>query len=298
MAGMLVQHQAYLYATAAAIVFSSASFVFTEYSRKVSSLWMSFFKTLICFLLFSVTTFFFVDWTDVPLPVIFALMASGAVGLGLGDLFLLHAFSHIGPGRTLMLFGFQPLFIGILSWYFLNQSLSGYRFLAILFFVLCLFLFSLEKFKEKGRWEVMGLLAALVGVVCDNMGVLLTRWSFDSVKLLEPTQANFIRCGGALLFYFLMSPVLKPKLVHHYRQLKKWDRSKVILASGAGTFVSLMLYLTAVRIGHLASVAAIGVVGPLFTTTVECIIDRRMPSRYLWMALTSFICGFLILIST
>jgi len=281
--------QAYLYAATAAIVFSSASFVFTEYSRKVSSLWMSFFKTIICFLLFTVTTFLFSEWTSVPLPVVAALMASGAVGLGLGDLFLLHAFSHIGPGRTLMLFGFQPLFIGILSWYFLNQSLSAYRFLAILFFVICLFLFSLEKFKEKGHWEIIGLLAALAGVVCDNTGVLLTRWSFDEVKALAPIQANFIRCGGALLFYLLASPLLKPQLFMHFKRLKTWDRSKVILASGAGTFVSLMLYLTAVRIGHLASVAAIGVVGPLFTTTVECVVDRRFPSVYLWAALGCFL---------
>ncbi|MCC6138325.1 MAG: EamA family transporter, partial [Bdellovibrionaceae bacterium] len=214
----------------------------------------------------------------------------------IGDLFLLHAYARIGPGRTLILFGFQPLFIGISSWYFFGQSLSGYRFLAIFFFALCLFLFSLEKFKSDGRWEVMGLLAALTGVICDNTGVLLTRWSFDEIQNLTPLQANFIRCGGAVLFYIFANPFLKTQLIHNFKKIKTFDRTKVIVASACGTFVSLILYLTAVRIGHLASVAAIGVVGPLFTTTVECIADRKLPNKYLWFALISFICGFTILI--
>lgn len=293
---MSVQHQAYLYAMSAAIVFSSASFIFTQYSKQISALWMSFFKTVVCFVLFSLTTIFVVDWVDVSLPITVALMASGAVGLGLGDLFLLHAYTHIGPGRTLMLFGFQPLFIGLSSWYFFGQGLEGYRFLAIFFFVGCLFLFSLEKFKAKGHWEIWGLLAALTGVICDNIGVLLTRWSFDEAQTMTPLQANFIRCGGGLLFYILANPFLKTKLIHHFKRIKAVDRFKVIAASAAGTFVSLLLYLTAVRIGHLASVAAIGVVGPLFSTIMECVLEKRMPSRYLWVALGCFFCGFFILV--
>lgn len=293
---MPAHQQAYFFAIAAAIVFSSASFVFTEYSRKISPLWMSFFKTIVCVVLFAVSTLLFTDWVDVPWPVVTALMISGAIGLGIGDLFLLSAYSRIGPGRTLILFGFQPLFIGVSSWYFLNQELNGNRLLAILFFVFCLFLFSLEKFKEQGHWEIKGLLAALVGVMCDNTGVILSRWSFDAINDLTPLQANFIRCGGAFIFYLVASPFLKTRLIANYKRLASLDRFKVILASAGGTFVSLLLYLTAVRIGHLASIAALGVIGPLFTMSVECILDRRLPSAYLWLALLSFMGGFWILV--
>lgn len=257
---------------------------------------MSFFKTVVCVVLFAVSTALFVEWVAVPWPVVLALMVSGAIGLGVGDLFLLSAYSRIGPGRTLILFGFQPLFIGVSSWYFFGQDLNGYRLVAIVFFIFCLFLFSLEKFKEHGHWEVMGLLAALIGVICDNSGVVLSRWAFDEVTALTPLQANFIRCGGAFLFYCVANPLLKTRLIYNYQKLASVDRVKVILASAGGTFVSLLLYLTAVRIGHLASIAALGVVGPLFTMTVECIMDRRFPSAYLWFALLSFIGGFAILI--
>lgn len=293
---MSLNHQAYFFAAAAAIVFSTASFVFTDYSRKISSLWMSFFKTVVCCVLFGVSTLLFSKWVDVPMEVVAALMVSGAIGLGLGDLFLLSAYARIGPGRTLMLFGFQPLFIGVASWYVFHQELNAYRLTAIVFFVMCLFLFSLERFKEHGKWEVLGLLAALTGVVCDDMGVLLSRWSFETVKELGPLQANVIRCGGALLFYIIANPFLKTRLIYHFKQLKTIDRTKVILASAGGTFVSLILYLTAIRVGHLASVAAVGVIGPLFTMTVECVLDKRWPSKYLWAALTSFLCGFYLLV--
>jgi drug/metabolite transporter (DMT)-like permease len=293
---MTSQTTAYFYALAASVSFSTASLFFAVYAKNISSLWMNYFKTTICFICLTLSLVFFVKWQAVPISVVGALVVSGILGLGLGDLFLLSAFARMGAGRTLILFGFQPLILGVSSWYLFAQPLSLYKLIAVFFFLICLFLFSLEKFKEEGHWEIKGLIAALLGVMFDNSGILLTRWSFDSAPEMGVVQANFIRASGALLFYFTFNPFLKSGLIQHFKKLTQQQKIVITVASAAGTFVSLVLYLSAVRVAHLASLSAIGVFGPLYSTTLECVIAKKAPSRYLILALFSFLIGFVILL--
>ncbi len=258
---------------------------------------MTYFKTTVCFLSLSLVVVTTVDWQPVSWDVVCALVLSGILGLAIGDLFLLAAYARMGAGRTLILFGFQPLILGVSSWYLFSQPLHSYKLVAVLFFLLCLYLFSLEKFKEQGHWEITGLLAALLGVVLDNSGILLTRWSFDSAPQMGVIQANFIRAGGALFFFITMNPILKSGLIKNFLTLNTKERVSIFTASIFGTIVSLILYLSAVRVAHLASLSAMGVFGPLYSTTLECVIARKPPSRYLIFAMISFIIGFAILLA-
>ena len=196
---MAPHHQAYFYAIGASAVFSAASLLYAHYSKKISSLWMTFFKAVVCFAGMLITVIVMNAWQPLGGPYVAALMLSGLLGLGIGDLFLLQAYARMGAGRTLVLYGFQPLFLGVASYYLFHQDFNGYRLVAILFFLICLFLFSLEKFKEHGHWEVVGLIAALLGVLFDNVGVILTRWTFEAVP--EPHAAMLLLIGvsGAFL---------------------------------------------------------------------------------------------------
>jgi len=294
---MAPHHQAYFYAIGASVVFSAASLLYAHFSKKISALWMTFFKAAVCFLGMLITVIVMNAWQPLGAPYIAALMLSGLLGLGIGDLFLLQAYARMGAARTLVLYGFQPLFLGVASYYLFHQDFNGYRLVAILFFMICLFLFSLEKFKEHGHWEVVGLIAALLGVLFDNIGVILTRWTFESVPELQPLYANLVRCAGALLFVMVASPWLKVGLVRNFRTLTGRDQWWATAAALTGAYLSLILYLTAIRIGHLASLAALGVFGPLFSTSLECIFERRWPSAYLWLALLSFLIGFTMILS-
>lgn len=289
--------QAYFYAMASALCFASASLIFAHFARRFSSVWMNFFKAVVCFAAMSLMLALTETWQTLPRAATAALFISGILGLGIGDIFLMKAYARMGAGRTLILFGFQPLFLGVASFYLFGQDFSWYRLVAILFFVACLFLFSLEKYKEHGHWEIVGLVAALIGVLFDNTGVLLTRWSFELAPLMSPLQANVVRCAGSVAFFVLLSPFFKAGLVRNFVSLTARQRMLVVLAALTGTFASLLLYVNALKIGHLASLAAIGVFGPLFSTSLECVWARRWPSRYLWLSLLSFGIGFALLLS-
>lgn len=292
----MISPLSYLLALASSTCFAGASLIFTEISRRVSPLWMNAFKAIVAWFLFGATILIFNLWIELPPKVVAALVISGVVGLGIGDVFLLNAYARMGAARTLILYGFQPFFIGIASFFIFGQEFGGSRLLAIFFFVGCLFIFSLEKFREVGHWEIKGLLAALVGVMFDNAGLILSRWAFDQAPDLSAFQANFVRCSGALVFFALFARVYAVNLRTGWQKLNPSGRKLAVISVFLGTYLSLFLYLTAIKIGHLASLSALGISGPIITSAMECAYYRRAPSRYLLAALALLLAGFAVLI--
>lgn len=275
-----LQILALIAAFGSALAFSTASIAFARFSKEISSPWMNAVKSSVAVTAFALVLLIGRIWGPLTPESAIALVVSGALGLGIGDLFLLSAYAHIGVSRTLMVFGFQPLLVGLASSVLFGQEIGPRRATAILFFVACLFLLSLERYKKEGHWEVRGLLYALLGVALDNSGVILTRWGFEHSDNLDPMQANFVRILGALAVFAVFSFFRPIGIVKHFRTLKPRDKALALSAPLAGTFLSLALYLFAVKNGHLASVSAIVLSGPVLAATLESAIQRKPPSRY------------------
>jgi drug/metabolite transporter (DMT)-like permease len=289
------QTLAYYLALGSSLAFASASLLFADLSRKISPLWMNAFKALFAWGCFALMVLAGGGWTEISRWPLLALFASGMVGLGLGDVFLLTAYARMGAARTLILFGFQPLFLAVEGYFFFHQQISWTIGLAVLFFLACLFTFSLERFKKDGHWEWIGLVAALIGVTLDNCGVILTRWSFDSTPAMNAFQANLVRCTGALLFFALFNSLQKVHLVDGWKRLGRRGQRIACFAAFLGTFFSLCLYLSAIKIGHLASISGLAVAGPIFASAMECLYLWKRPSGYLIVALSLFLSGFALL---
>jgi drug/metabolite transporter (DMT)-like permease len=280
----------------ATLVFATASLVYAEYSRKVSVLWMNCFKACVCLGALTITVPLMGGWNAISPFSLGALALSGLVGLNIADLFLLTAFTKLGAARTLILFGFQPLIVGVGAYYLFGQSIEGERFIAIIFLIGCLFTFSLERFRAEKRWEVAGLAFALIGVALDSCGILLTRSAFEASPGINAIEGNFWRSLGAVAGFAVMSRVRPIPLIKGLTQWPVKTRAIIIAAAFAGTFLSLSLYLTAVRIGHLASLAGIAITGPMFATFLESVVHKKWPSKYLIIALCFFLAGFYFLL--
>lgn len=304
----------YFLTLGATLSFSSASLVFARFSRSVSVLWMNTAKAAVAFTLLCVTLpiiWWFTGTFTAPSAISTQLLlVSGAVGLGVGDLFLLDAFVRIGVSRTLMLYGFQPLILGLGAALFFNQTFDSHRLLAIAFLIACLMVFSLERYRETRSWEVRGLIMAIIGVSMDSGGVLLTRYAFEQSPLTQPLEGHLVRCIGALLSYAVIALLIHLRrriqrssertpvvgLIVNFRRFDLKSRALILLGCFGGTYLSLCLYLTAIQIGHLASIAAISITGPMFAALLESLIAKKRPSRYLFAAFIFFLSGFAILL--
>jgi drug/metabolite transporter (DMT)-like permease len=291
------QTYALLLTLGSTLAFSSSSLVYAELSSRVSVLWMNCFKCTIAFLLLIVTLPLMGGW-HTPEPIVLAeFMISGLIGLNIADLFLLKAFTKLGAARTLMLYGFQPIITGIGAHILFNQELNPTKFIAVFFMIACLFTMSLENYRTHRNWAIGGLLLALAGVTLDACGVLITRTAFETTHSLTPVESHFYRCLGALVGFSVMA-VFKPlPLISGFTRWNGRTRALILAACFGGTYLSLLLYLNAVKLGHLASLAGITITGPMFATTLECIVKRKPPSRYLLTAFGFFAVGFYILIS-
>lgn len=282
----------YIYALAANLSFAVGVQFFTHFARRTSSLWVNCFKAAVAAVLFGVTVFAQGGFHPVGYGYAALFFLSGMLGLGLADVLLIKAFSLMGPGRTMMLFGFQPLVIGVISYFAFGQAVDVRKSYAILFFVVCLFIFSLESFKKQGHWNLRASFFALGGVVLDALGVLITRYTFNHSPGLATTEGNFYRAIGALLLFALLSRFRSFGFFEKFRTLSGRSLLWITLGSVAGTYLSLLFYLNAVRYaGALAAVSGIAITGTLFASAFECLVDRKPPSAYLLAAFAFFLGG-------
>jgi len=59
-----------------------------------------------------------------------------------------------------------------------------------------------------------------------------------------------------------------------------------------GTYLSLMLYLQAIQIAEsLALISSISITAVIFSSTFECIWEKKAPSGYLLLAFVFFLIG-------
>ena len=111
--------------------FALGSVAYTRYSRILGDLWMNKFKAFVALIGFSLVLIISGE-TEIPKnSTVLYLIISGMLGLGIGDTFLLKSFMTIGSGRTLVLFGFQPIILGSLGYFILGQSLGEGKFIGI-----------------------------------------------------------------------------------------------------------------------------------------------------------------------
>ncbi len=281
------------------VCFATSSFFYAKYSKQVSTLWMNFFKCLVS----TICCLFAVLLLEFPEARVFFsqtnlfLFLSGIFGLCIADFFLLRAFIELGNARTFLIYSFQPLIVGTGSYFLFNQPLHLKHFLGIAAFMGCVCFISLEQYKKSGSWQLKWIGIALCGLIIDCSSVLMAKAGFESNPALTPITGSLIRSVGALFFFFLIHLFWKKiDFWKHYHQLKPSDRLTSTIASFTGTFLSLILWLTALRVGHVASVAAVGASSPFVASLVEFIFFRKkVLSKYFIAAFACFVLGFYIL---
>lgn len=286
-----MKNSIYFYVLAANLSFALGSMVFTVFSRKHGPLFVNCLKAILATLCFFITVQLFFGWQIHSLSQGVLFLASGAIGLCIGDLFLLSSFKNIGPGRTLILFGFQPIILGTLAYLFLGQTIDYQKFYAIFFFLLCLITFSIESFKKNKSWQIKGLAFALIGVVLDAIGLMITRLAFEQNQDVSTFEGNFFRCLGALITFLFISFYRPLNLKKNFFSENSKSRGILVLGSVLGTFVSLGFYLQALKFAHLASMSAMAITGPIFASTFECLFDKKLPSKYLLISFIFFMGG-------
>ncbi len=281
-------------ALSANTVFSFASTLFADFSKEVSGKWINCFKLCVAFSCFLVLAL--ILGNEVALKTLPYYVLSGALGLFLADHFLCEAFAKLGSARTLMIFSFAPLFVACWCYLFFGDALRPEKLVAIVFFMACVITISYEKLKEEGHWEIAGLVLAFSGVILDGLANVVTSYGFRT----SPTDSIFnvcaLRSGGAFIAFLLIGPFIKVQLIENFKKLSPHKRKLAVLASFLGAFMSLSLWISAVKLGDLTTIVALSGATPVLAGVFEVVRGKTKLSKYLVMAFVFFLLGFYFLV--
>jgi drug/metabolite transporter (DMT)-like permease len=284
-------------AIGANLTFSTASMVFALYARRFSPMWINQVKVVVAVLAFFFAMMISGKMTAFNFNSTSLLLLSGFSGLCLGDIFLFRAFVTLGAGRSLVLFSCQPLLLGLYGYFFLNQVFSLNQTLAVVCMIICIFIFMFERNKLTGSWDLKSFTWAFLGICLDALGVMLTRTSYEFSPELETFQVNFIRCIGAIIGFLLINPKSYLGVIKDVVGLQKREISLLLGATFSGCFLSLTLYLAALKYAHVGTLTAISITGPVWVAMLESIYHRKLPNFYLVSAFCFFLTGFYLMIS-
>lgn len=288
--------QIYALAIGANLTYSTSSMIFSLYAKRFSASWINQVKVIIAFLAFLLAMLFAGQIVSVTPFVLALLILSGFVGLCAGDIFLFRAFTTLGTARSLVLYSFQPLMLGLYGYFFLGQLFSVNQTLAVMCMMVCIFIFMLERNKTTGLWDLRSFIWAFLGITFDALGVMLTREAYELNPGLETFQVNVIRCLGALLGFLLISPSSYVTVVKDVWSLRKREISLLFTSAICGCFLSLTLYLAALKYAHVGTLTAIAITGPVWVSLLECLYHRRLPNFFLVTAFIFFLTGFYLMV--
>lgn len=292
----LQNYSPYFFALGSNLAFGTASVFFTLLSKKHSPVWINAVKASIAFVGFFICTLFFESFYRLPAQPLALALLSGVMGLFIADYFLFKAFSTLGASRTLMIYSFQPILLGVYGYIFLNQTVNFYQSLSILFMMSCVYIIALERKKKLGHWDLRSFVWALLAIFFDALGIMLTRSAFEAVPQVGSFEMNLIRALGAILGTLFFVPKTFIIIRNDFMRMTRSQVSRVIFFCTLGTFVSLSLYLQALKHAHVATLTGISITGPIWASLFEHLSQKQFPNFYLLLTMALFFSGFALMI--
>ncbi len=260
-------------------------------------MWINQFKVVIALIAFFIGMILSGNIASLTFGSTSFLLLSGLSGLCIGDIFLFKAYTTLGAGRSLILFSFQPLLLGLYGYLFLGQIFTLNQTLSVIAMIICIFIFMFERNKLTGAWDLKSFSWAFIGICFDAVGVMLTRTSYELNPDLQTFQVNLIRALGAMVGFILINPKSYPVIFKDVISLSRKDLMILFTATFCGCFLSLTLYLAALKHAHIGTLTAISITGPVWVSMLECLYHRKLPNPYLLTAFSFFLVGFYLMIS-
>ena len=156
------------------------------------------------------------------------LLASGIIGLGIGDIFYFYALLRIGARRALLLWLTAPPLAAILGWIFLGESIATLGWIGIALTLVGIGVVQSEKDEKEGDEEPLSRKILLIGTgagILAGLGQAIAS-VFNKIVLIENVsaiQVTQLRLVGAVIFLTLwavafgrlkssMSPFFKKRI--------------------------------------------------------------------------------------
>lgn len=281
----LQEHLGETVAVAVAFIWAWGSMLFTAAGRRVGSTAVNFVRLPAAVVLLSLTHLILAGrlW---PLEARGAphlwLIASGVVGLAIGDSFLFYGFTAIGPRRTMVAYAVSPLFTAVTAWALLDERLGAPAWLGMALIIAGVMAANVGRDPGGGPFRDLprgvfrrGVAAGLLGGACQGIGATCAKLGMTAMGPLPATLVRMTWGAAAMTAVILLGGRAAP-LLGRFR-----DRRALAQVMGAvvlGPFVGVWLSLVAFR--HADTGVAMALIGtvPLAVLLPSWVVYRDKPS--------------------
>jgi drug/metabolite transporter (DMT)-like permease len=163
---------------------------------------------------------------SLPMEVVVAIVASGVVGLGIGDTLYMIGLNSVGVARAVPLAATYPLFSLVWATFLLGQPVTATAVLGAFVILLGIWLLSRDKGKNsaetKSKLAFIGIIVSLATAVTWSISITLMNVAV-TIPTVNTLDANYAvvtaRIAAMALFMLALSPVLDKN--HGFLKIKR-----------------------------------------------------------------------------
>lgn len=248
----LSHFQGELAALGCAAIWSVATLSFKRLGRRISSSYLNFFKCAIALVFLLATA---LAWHG-RFPALGStaaifLLASGFIGIGIGDTAYFESLRYLGARRSLLMGILAPPATGLMAFLFIGEALAPASWLGILLTISGVAWVVSERTPDSGPQEAghlkTGVFFGIFYSICQAAGSVLTRSAFLKADI-DLLWSVILRLAAGLIFLILWIIIRKVPIgswITDKDAVKTWGI--FIWATFIGTYMALILQQLALK---------------------------------------------------
>lgn len=262
------------------MVWAFAVILFKKSGESVHPIGLNLFKDLFALVLFLPTMWLFGEtlWRDAPAWEYALLLASGALGIGLGDTFFFKSLNLLGAGLTAIVDCLYSPFIIGLSLLFLAERLSVLQGIGAALVVAAVLAASLQWGKGLiGRRDLaLGILYGVLGLATMAVGIVMIKPLLERSPLLWATEVR-VAGGVAALAIILLFHRRRRAIVSSVISTRRWRY--MVGGSFMGAYLSMALWLAGMKYAQASVAAALNQTANVFIFVFAALLLREPITR-------------------
>jgi drug/metabolite transporter (DMT)-like permease len=268
----------------------------TIWTRQMAVSWpqaMNLFKTGLCLPLFAITLL--AGGPHPPLAGVdcgsmWILLASGVIGMSLGDTAYFASLSRIGARRTMLVQCLAPIFTAGLS-LATGERLPG---AVAALGVACVLGGLILVLRERPAGTVRpgharaGLLFAVASALCQAIGIIMTKRGLRDASIL---QVSTIRIFAGVVGILILELAHGQFLATVRHALRPPSLGRILPAALMGSFLGFFLFQVAIRFSDPAVAAALTGMSPLFVAPLSVVFLGERMRVWGWFGTIAAVAG-------
>jgi drug/metabolite transporter (DMT)-like permease len=264
------------FALATAATWAFAVILFKKSGETVHPLGLNLFKDLFALALFVPTTFAFGETLgrEAPPSEYLLLLASGALGIGLGDTFFFKCLNLLGAGLTAIVDCLYSPFIIGLSMIFLGERLSAVQGAGAALVVAAVLAASLEwRPGLIGRRDLaVGIGYGVAGLAAMAVGIVMVKPLLERSPLLWATEVRVVG-GIAVLAAILLFHPRRRAIASSVVRTRGWRY--MLGGSFVGAYLAMVLWLAGMKYTTASAASALNQTANLFIFVFAALLLRE-----------------------